>query len=251
MRFGPVGTLLVGGVLAAVFGGLSARAGPEDSGNREASGSPSRPAATLPSTVAPSATASRPASPPPKAPKVPEVGDAPAKGPAVHRAARAATGNRLPDSRAKHNYVGYTHGHSASVSFVVHGGKVVAYLCDGKAKAAWLRGSMRGGRLNLRGEHGAHLRATSENSKITGLVGAAGRSFRFTVVGVKRPSGLYRLSGDVRGAHLRGGWNVLPDGRQMGLLSTDGKAAPAPAIDLASGTVRVAGQDVSVQEVTP
>jgi serine/threonine-protein kinase len=58
---------------------------------------------------------------------------------------------------------------------------------------------------------------------------------------VKSPSGLYRLSAQVRGAKVVGGWIVLADGTQVGVLSVDGQAQPAPQLDTSTGGVVVDG----------
>jgi hypothetical protein len=227
---GPLLTLLAGGVLAAGIGGLSARAASQDSaqkGERAAAK-----AQATPSAVAPSASAPAPAG------QAGQTGQ-----PGAEQSA--------PAKPTKRDYAGYTVGGAATLAIAVRADKAVAYLCDGRVVESWLTGSAAGGRFELTGKHGAHLTGSNQNGKITGSVVVRGRTFRYTVSGVKRPSGLYRLTAEVRGARLDGGWIVMPDGRQIGLLDTNGTPGPAPRLDTASGSVDVNGQRVPAQEVTP
>ncbi|MEV0180748.1 hypothetical protein AB0I54_15840 [Streptomyces sp. NPDC050625] len=55
----------------------------------------------------------------------------------------------------------------------------------------------------------------------------------------------------LRGAKIDGGWIVLSDGRQVGILSRDGKAGAAPRIDPATGAVTVDGERLTARPVTP
>jgi serine/threonine-protein kinase len=55
----------------------------------------------------------------------------------------------------------------------------------------------------------------------------------------------------VRGAKLDGGWIVLPGGRQVGLLTRDGKASAAPRIDPETGAVTIDGKRLTARPVTP
>jgi hypothetical protein len=231
---GPLLTLLAGGVLAAGIGGLSARAASQDSARQGEKGAAS--AASAPSAIAPSAAAPVPA----------------ATGQGQSPAAGQAGARQSPLVRpAKRDYAGYTRGGAATLAIAVRADKAIAYLCDGRVVESWLSGSATGGRFDMYGKHDAHLTGRVENGKITGSVVIRDLTFRFTVVGVKRPSGLYRLTAEVRGARLDGGWIVREDGSQVGLLDTDGTPAPAPRLDTATGSVDVNGQRVPAQEVTP
>lgn len=241
---GPLLTLLAGGVLAAGIGGLSMRAASQDSAQRGEKSAASAPAA--PTAIAPSASAPAPA----PAPGATRQGQG--QGVGQGAAAGQAGGRQSPlIQQVKRDYAGYTRGGAATLAIAVRSDKAIAYLCDGRVLESWLRGSATGGRFDLYGKHDAHLTGKVENGKITGSVDVSGRSFRFTVVGVKRPSGLYRLTAEVRGARVDGGWIVLPDGRQVGLLDTNDIAAPAPRLDTTSNSVDVNGQRVPVQEATP
>jgi serine/threonine-protein kinase len=48
---------------------------------------------------------------------------------------------------------------------------------------------------------------------------------------VSAPSGLYRAAARLRNAEIKGGWIVLPDGSQVGVLTRDGVPGPAPSLD--------------------
>jgi hypothetical protein len=228
-NLGPLLTLAAGGVLAVGIGGLSARAVSQNSAGKSDHNA-SR-AASTPTAIAPSASA----------PGAQSTG----------QGSQGATTQAAPVKAAKHDYAGYTRGGAATLAIAVRGDKAIAYLCDGKVIESWLRGSATGGRFELSGKHGAHLTGSDSEGKITGSVRAGGVEFGFTVSTVKRPAGLYRLTAEVRGARLDGGWIVLPDGRQIGLLDTNGTPGSAPSIDLASNSVNVGGQNVPAQEATP
>jgi len=66
----------------------------------------------------------------------------------------------------------------------------------------------------------------------------------------KKPAGLYRATPTVRGKASKVGWIVQPDGSQVGLLTTDGTSAEAPALDPAAGTASVDGTPVTAEAIT-
>ena len=55
----------------------------------------------------------------------------------------------------------------------------------------------------------------------------------------------------MRGAEVDGGWIVLPDGRQVGILKREGKPSAAPRIDPGTGAVTVDGRQLTARPVTP
>ena len=73
----------------------------------------------------------------------------------------------------------------------------------------------------------------------------------FTADKAVEPSGVYRAAAQVRGAELKGGWIVLQDGSQVGIVSRDGKPAAAPPIDPATGAVTVDGTQLTARPVVP
>ncbi|HEY7483044.1 MAG TPA: hypothetical protein VH912_01155 [Streptosporangiaceae bacterium] len=238
-HLGPLATLLAGGALAATVGGLSVRAASQDSANTTAAGQAVTAGGSTAGTGTPGTgngagtSGATPAGVAPS-PSSPEQGAA-----------------ASPPPNIKRDYAGYTRGGAATLAIAVRGDKAIAYLCDGKVVESWLRGSAAEGKFTLSGKNGARLTAYDKNGKITGSVSARGLSFDFTVVVVKRPSGLYRLTAEVRGARLDGGWIVMPDGRQIGVLDTNGTPRPAPSLNTSTGQVNVNGENVPAQEVQP
>lgn len=222
-RKSPLVTLAVGAVLAAVLlildmattdtptGGYGAAPVKTTSGASAAA-----PTAAPPATATPTATLGAPTTPP-------------------------ATGLVT--------YAGDVGGAGASLAIAVHNGTAVAYVCDGKKAEAWLQGTAAGGVLTMAGAHGATLTGTYANGRATGKVGATGKTWTFDLPAVKPPSGLYRASATVRGAKVVGGWIVLPDGRQVGLLDVGEAQQVPPTLDPNSPTVTVDGTAVPVTPV--
>jgi hypothetical protein len=65
---------------------------------------------------------------------------------------------------------------------------------------------------------------------------------------VKAPSGLYRAARNVRSAKVVGGW-IVYEGKQVGMLDSDGVETPAPPIDLTTRTVTIDGTQVQTTVV--
>ncbi|MCX4701944.1 hypothetical protein OG252_39060 [Streptomyces sp. NBC_01352] len=156
---------------------------------------------------------------------------------------------QIPDA----DYAGRTTDDSASVAVTLRDGKAIAYFCDGRAKESWLKGDVEDdGTMKLTGKHGAELNGTlKEGKRISGTVDIDGGQYAFTADKAKKPSGLYRATATVRGAKVDGGWIVLPDGRQVGILTRDGESSPAPRIDPETGAVTIDGQQLTARPVTP
>lgn len=149
-------------------------------------------------------------------------------------------------------YVGAVDGGGASVAIVINGADATGYVCDGVTEA-WLTGAVeagpRAGELDLRGERG-DLTARLDGDSATGQVTADGRSWSFTIEQVAPPEGLYRVADTILGgAEVDGGWIVLPDGTQIGVLTVDGEAQPAPRLDPETGRVTIDGRPVTADRV--
>lgn len=143
-------------------------------------------------------------------------------------------------------YVGWVDGGGASVAIIIDGDEATAYVCDGATVEVWLSGPARNGELLLDGEEGT-LTGSYDADQATGETTAQGIDWTFTVEEVAAPEGLYRVADTiVGGAEVDGGWIVLPDGTQVGVLTVDGTPAPAPALDPAAGEVEVDGETVTV-----
>jgi hypothetical protein len=153
------------------------------------------------------------------------------------------TARAVANVPARADYAGEVHGGGASVAISVHGGQAIAYLCNGSVIEAWLKGTAAGGKLAMAGKDRARLSAAYQRNRAVGHVVAQGVRYRFSAPVVHKPSGLYRAIAIVRGAKIKAGWIVLPDGSQVGSLErkTDA-AAPlatrAPALDVATGSAR-------------
>ena len=161
------------------------------------------------------------------------------------------TPSKTPVANA--NYAGRTDDDAASVAVSVRDGKAVAYFCDGRYKEAWLRGPVADdGTMKLTAPNGAVLDGKlQQGKKIRGTVKDEGRTYAFTADKAVKPSGLWRATAKVRGAKIDGGWIVLPNGRQTGIVTRDGKVSAAPRIDPETGAVTVDGQQLTAQPVTP
>ncbi|WP_327357147.1 hypothetical protein [Streptomyces sp. NBC_01304] len=224
-RSGPLFTLLAGLLLALFMLSLNATTGT----GRSAYGGGSGGASPTPSAGTPTSA--------------PASSDKPSAKPSTSKPAEPP-----PDA----DYAGRTDDDSAAVSVSVKDGKAVAYFCDGRNKESWLKGNVEDdGSMRLTGKHGSKLEGTLAGKKLTGTVDVDKQAYRFSLTKAVKPSGLYRATQTVRGAKLDGGWIVLPDGKQVGILKRDGKPGPAPRIDPETGVVVVDGEKVTARPVVP
>lgn len=144
-------------------------------------------------------------------------------------------------------YVGYVDGGGASVAVIITGDEAIAYVCDGASVEAWLEGSAVDGRLDLSGANGS-LTGSYDDQGATGETSAGDRVWTFTIAEVAAPEGLYRFADTIAGgADVVAGWIVLPDGTQIGAITSDGVTRPAPQLDLATGTATVEGETITAQ----
>jgi hypothetical protein len=158
-------------------------------------------------------------------------------------AAPTPTASAVADAPARADYAGEVRGGGASVAISIHGSQAIAYLCNGSVIEAWLTGTAAGGHLTMSGKNRAHLTAAYKHKRAAGHVIVHGVRYTFSVPVVHKPSGLYRAIAIVRGAKIKAGWIVLPDGSQVGSLERSaGAAAPsaakAPLLDVKTGTAR-------------
>ncbi|MEV6306626.1 protein kinase [Actinoplanes sp. NPDC051861] len=131
-----------------------------------------------------------------------------------------------------------------TLALSIRDGKAIAYVCDGDRVESWLQGTARDGALALKGRDGSSLTGTFDARSAEGEITVANATNTFKLGVVKKPSGLYRTAARVRGAQLDGGWIVLADGRQVGVLAVNGVPAPAPPLDLTTRTTTVDGETV-------
>jgi hypothetical protein len=204
----PYLTLLVGAALAAVLLVASMLATPK---------APASPIAAA--TPAPASSASAQSSPASPTPTATVVANVPARA----------------------NYAGEVNGGGASVAISIHHGQAIAYVCNGSVIEAWLKGTAVNGHLTMTGKGHARLSATYRTKRAAGHVIAHGVRYTFSAPAVHKPSGLYRAIAVVRGAKIKAGWIVLPDGSQVGSLESNADAAApsatrAPMLDVTTGT---------------
>jgi serine/threonine-protein kinase len=212
----PIVLLVAGAALAA--GLLGANLGSSDAGDAV--------------TAASSPPAQSPSGPPPSA------------------SAPASAAPVAPPAIAVATYAGTVNG-GGSLAVVVKGSRAVAYLCDGRNES-WLSGTADGSDVTARNTTNDTLSATRGAGRLTGSLTVNGRSWTFALPTVKKPSGLYRATAQIRGAEVVGGWVVLPDGRQVGVLRRGGTTTgPAPAIDPVTGAVTVDGTRITASAPDP
>ncbi|MDG4860702.1 hypothetical protein P8605_21465 [Streptomyces sp. T-3] len=236
-RSGPLFTLLAGLLLALFMLSLNATTGT----GRSSYGGGSAGASESPSAGAPTSAPPTSGKPSPSPSTT---------GPVEPSPSPSTTGPVEPPPNA--DYAGRTDDDSAAVSVSVKDGKAVAYFCDGRNKESWLKGNVEDdGSMRLTGKHGSKLEGTIAGKQLTGTVDVDKRGHRFTATKAVKPSGLYRATQSVRGAEVDGGWIVLPDGSQVGILKRDGKPAPAPRINPETGVVVVDGEEIVARPVVP
>jgi hypothetical protein len=175
---------------------------------------------------------------------------APATAPGTVPAATASVPKA--DIPPKADYVARTASGGGAVAISVHAGKAVAYMCNGHAVAAWLKGTAKAGKLELTGKNGARLDVSYRTGKATGSLMADGHKYNFSAPLVHRgssghrPPGLYEATATVHGVKIKAGWVVLPGGSQVGSVEyfADSDVAPtaqAPVLNLTTGTAQYDG----------
>jgi hypothetical protein len=215
----PLLTLLVGllTAVALIIAGMNATS--KDAARKKARATAATAAATTPA-AAP--TSAAPAPPPTSAP---------------------------PLDQTRATYAGRFTGGGGSIAIAVHDGTAIAYLCDGRRVEAWLQGTANAGKLTMAGADNAALAGTFGDGKAGGTVSAAGKQWAFDIAAVTAPSGLYRAAANVAGAKVLGGWIVLADGTQVGVLDTAGEPAAAPELDTSTGQTVVAGTTLTATPI--
>jgi hypothetical protein len=224
-RLGPLYTLAAGGVVAVVLGVLTVTS---NTGAQVA-------APVVEVTSSASAPASPPPSPPPPAQPVADPSAAPEPTDTVRPTPKRA------------DYAGRVDGNRGLIAISIRDGKAIGYFCDGKIEA-WFKGTAENGEINMEGFNRSTITATLGGGKAKGEIKLGNKTFTFTAPLVKKPSGLYRASALVRGAQLRGGWIVLPDGTQVGTAFADGQQVPTPRLTPGEN-VSINGIEVDPQDV--
>ena len=161
----------------------------------------------------------------------------------------AAAGDAQEDVRR--TYAGRVKGGGPLLAISVRDGVAVAYLCDGKLEA-WFKGTAKAGRLTLSGKKGGALTGTFNAGRARGSVTVGQRQWQFHTPTVKKPSGLWKATAEVRGAKVEAGWVVLADGSQVGFFTRDGGAgAAAPRLDTTGGRATIDGRAMTAVAADP
>lgn len=232
-RSQPIVTLFAGLAVAAVLLGLGYRA-TVDNANPAAAQQPpagAEPPATASASAEPSAAAS---AQPPAASTSPTP---------------SATKPAKPTPPLNVTWAGEVEG-AGTLAISAKGDKAIAYLCDGKRLEAWFTGTAKAGKLSLTGARGATLTGTFGNGRAKGTVTVEDWSLNFDLAAVKKPSGLYRATANIRGARIVGGWIQLPNGQQVGLATVDDAVVTPSRLDVATGTATVGGVTVMAAPVS-
>ncbi|GAA1607954.1 protein kinase domain-containing protein [Actinoplanes couchii] len=144
--------------------------------------------------------------------------------------------------RLRVTMAGKVDGDAGTLAISIRDGQAIAYVCDGDRLEAWLKGTAKNGLLNLTGKNNTKITGLFDANRAAGEITVEGKTNRFEIGVVRKPSGLYRLASRVGNAKVNGSWIVLPDGRQVGVLLRDDQPGPAPALDLTNRTATVDGQ---------
>ncbi|GGN97131.1 hypothetical protein GCM10010112_89020 [Actinoplanes lobatus] len=134
---------------------------------------------------------------------------------------------------------------AGTLAISIRDGVAIAYVCDGDRLEVWLKGTAQNGLLNLTGKKESKITGLFDARRAAGELTVQGATHRFEIGVVRKPSGLYRLAGRVGGANVNGGWIVLADGTQVGVLSRAEVPGPAPRLDVATRTTTIDGETVT------
>jgi len=183
-------------------------------------------------------------------------------GPSAGAAASAATASPSPSASGSGfvipphaNYVGEVQGNLGSVAIVVHDTFAVAYFCNGKTQEAWFRGTPHNGNLSMTGKANSSLTANYALGHARGTVTVDGIAHVFSIIAVHKPSGLFQSIAVVRGATVKAGWIVLPDGTtEVGSIEPDSSLAvppaqSAPKLDLSTLTANYGGTTLTATPI--
>ncbi|MEV7137322.1 hypothetical protein [Streptomyces tauricus] len=223
-RSGPLLTLLAGLLLAVFMLSLNATTGTRSTTTGSDSAADAVSASPTPAVTA-TLTPSKPAP----------------SSPAPSRSA-------VPDG----DYAGRTDDDSSAVAVTLRDGKAVAYFCDGRDQESWLKGDVESdGGMRLTNKKGQVLTGELAGKRIRGTVDMGQRNYGFTADKSLKPNALYRATDTVADTEIDGGWVLLQDDSQVGILKRDGRASPAPRIDPETGAVTVDGERLTARPVTP
>lgn len=114
----------------------------------------------------------------------------------------------------------------------------------------WLNGTAADGRMKLTGKKGEVLTGSFGDGVASGEMVVGQRRWKFTAKQTGKPDPvLYRATAQQRRAGVDGGWIMLPDGSQIGVVTRDGTPVSAPPLDPAFGTTVLDGRTVTATPV--
>lgn len=118
-------------------------------------------------------------------------------------------------------YLSSINGSDAFIAVIQHtNGEVTAYVCDGTEISEWFNGTANGSSMDLTNVAGARLTAEVQADSVPGsFTQSDGSAFDFTANTASEPAGLYRADLAYEGTEYVGGWIVLAEGEQRGLIS--------------------------------
>lgn len=140
-------------------------------------------------------------------------------------------------------FVGYVENSDAFIALSQVDGEVMAYVCNGRDLATWLRGPAGDDGLDLSAGE-ARLQATFDGAGFVGtFTSAHGGSHAFRARPATQGSGFYRAVQTVAGLGYVGGWIVLSDGQQRGAVKADSLLVEGtlPPLDPERPTVALPG----------
>ncbi|WP_434743481.1 hypothetical protein [Micromonospora sp. SH-82] len=255
-RLTPMLTLLTGTGLAAVLFTMSAQAAPPAA--RSTPEAAAAGATASPPSEVPEPSVQRPGETAPPEPDATPT-DAPTAVPTAAPTPQAPTttpptGTDVPiDNKVDVTWTGRLD-NGATIAITVTNRNATAYVCDGRSLEIWLQGTAVDGEFSLTGKGSSRLTGTfdSATGRASGSVTAGGRTFTFTATsnGSTKPS-VYRASQQVRDAGVDGGWILLADGTQIGVVTWNGRPVPAPPLDPAFFTTIVNGVSIDAVPVLP
>ncbi len=230
----PLITLLTGAALGVALLIASMQATP--SANKSIGYSAS-------ATTSPTAASSAPAAATAAASTPAATPSSPANASSSAAAAASAPAAAAPPAKA--DYAGKVQGGGASVAISIHGSQAIAYICNDGVIEGWLKGTVTHGPLVLTGKNQARITVAYGSGQVSGNAVAHGTHYNFAVHTVHRPSGLYTVTALVRGAKIKAGWIVLPDGTQVGSVETN-----ANSLDVATMTAVFDGVTLHAVQVS-
>lgn len=199
------------------------------------------PATTSPP-VSPTATAPEPSTPAAATPTPPTRPAESALTPPAASATKHADDDQFPHKAV---YAGRSEDGHLAVAVAVLGDQAAAYICDGRSREAWLRGTVDGDRVRLTSRHGYRLTAELDDGRLEGVVIGDGRRWEFEIRPAEKPAGLYRAKGSTTTV----GWIRLSDGSVVGIATdADGTSEAAPTLE-SDDEAQVDGQTVRAAPV--